>query len=255
MIEDYSACAELVEKGDPDRFLATMAATPELRGGLFTLAAYNLELARAPWASKEPMIAEMRLQWWRDLVEEISAGATPQTHEISGSLSQVIRDHGLSFDHLDQMAAARRWDAYSEAFSDQADFDEYIDHTSGHLLWAACQTLGAKADDEKAVRAFAYGVGVANWLAAVADLVERNKIPLLDGRPEGVSALAQRGLASLKSAHPPRILAPALRWGWQAEPLLKMSIQRPEKVGDGTLYLSDFSRKMRLMGKAILRSY
>ena len=41
------ACAELVERGDPDRFRAIMAAPPEARAQLFPLYAFNLEVARA----------------------------------------------------------------------------------------------------------------------------------------------------------------------------------------------------------------
>ncbi len=67
-----AACAALVERGDPDRFLAVMAAPAWARARLFPLYAFNLEVARAPWVTEEPMIAEMRLQWWRDVVE--SAG-------------------------------------------------------------------------------------------------------------------------------------------------------------------------------------
>lgn len=255
MTMDYSVCAALVEKGDPDRFTATMAAAPEVRGGLFALAAYNLELARAPWASKEPMIAEMRLQWWRDLIDAIDKNGSPQSHEISEPFTQVVREHKLSCFFLDEMAAARRWDAYSDAFEERAAFDRYIDHTTGHLMWLACQTIGANAQDEKAVRDYAYGVGVANWLAAVADLVDRGKIPLLDGRPKGIMALATQGLERLQSANPPRKLAPALRWGWQSVPLLSMAIKHPERVGDGTLYLSEFKRKFRLFRKTMSGRY
>ncbi|MGR3618044.1 MAG: squalene/phytoene synthase family protein, partial [Roseovarius sp.] len=69
------ACADLVRRGDPDRFLATMAAPPPARRILFPLYAFNLEVARAPWMVSEPMIAEMRLQFWRDVVEEMGQGA------------------------------------------------------------------------------------------------------------------------------------------------------------------------------------
>ena len=42
-----AACAELVERGDPDRFRAVMAAPVEARAQLFPLYAFNLEVARA----------------------------------------------------------------------------------------------------------------------------------------------------------------------------------------------------------------
>ena len=62
------ACADLVARGDPDRWQALMAAPVAARAKLLPLFALNLELARIPWATKEPMIAEMRLQWWREVV-------------------------------------------------------------------------------------------------------------------------------------------------------------------------------------------
>ena len=63
------ACTELVRTQDPDRFGATLVARPEDRPALITLYALNLEIARAPFQSAEPMLAEMRLQWWRDQID------------------------------------------------------------------------------------------------------------------------------------------------------------------------------------------
>ena len=74
MSDPIQACAELVARGDPVRFRATMAAPLAVRKALFPLYALNLEVARAPWLTEEPMIAEMRLQFWRDVVEEAGAG-------------------------------------------------------------------------------------------------------------------------------------------------------------------------------------
>ena len=73
----FDACAELVRRGDPDRFLSAMTAPPELRGRLMILYAFNLEVARAPWVASEPMLAEMRLQWWADAIAEIFEGRPP----------------------------------------------------------------------------------------------------------------------------------------------------------------------------------
>ena len=69
-----NACAALVEAGDPERFLAAMAAPIDVRDGMFVLYALNLEVAKAPFVTKEPMIAEMRLQFWRDAVADAVAG-------------------------------------------------------------------------------------------------------------------------------------------------------------------------------------
>ncbi|MDO7568214.1 MAG: squalene/phytoene synthase family protein, partial [Paracoccaceae bacterium] len=77
------ACARLVAKGDPDRFAATMATALPARAPLLVLYAFNIEVARAPWASKESLISHMRLQWWRDLVDQAGRSARP-AHEVAG---------------------------------------------------------------------------------------------------------------------------------------------------------------------------
>lgn len=59
---DLTACAGLVERGDPDRFRAVMAVPVAARRILFPIFAFNIEVSRAPWVTQETVIAEMRLQ-------------------------------------------------------------------------------------------------------------------------------------------------------------------------------------------------
>ena len=87
--DDLTACADTVQKGDPDRFLATMAAPVSARPLLFTLYAFNIELSRAPWASQESMIAEMRVQWWRDVGAEIATGTAVRRHYVATPLAAL----------------------------------------------------------------------------------------------------------------------------------------------------------------------
>ena len=128
---DLNACAALVERADPGRFRAAMAAPVAARRVLFPLYAFNVEVARAPWVTQEPMIAEMRLQWWRDVCEEIAEGREVRRHEVATPLSGVIGADEARL--LDELVAARRWDIYKGAFEDQAHFDRYMDQTAGNL--------------------------------------------------------------------------------------------------------------------------
>ena len=104
--EDIIACAGLVERGDPDRFRTVMAAPIEQRPILFALYAFNVEVARAPWVTQETMIAEMRLQFWRDVLEEISAGKAPRRHEVATPLAEILTPGDAVL--LDQLVAIRR---------------------------------------------------------------------------------------------------------------------------------------------------
>lgn len=248
------ACAALVARADPDRFLAAMSAPPAARAMLFPLYAFNVEVARAPWVTEEPMIAEMRLQWWRDAVEEIVAGKPPRAHEVVGPLAQVIRRHDLPVALFDQLVAARRWDIYKEPFEDEDHFDEHVDRTAGHLLWLSCLALGADAVLEGPVREIGRAAGVANWLIAVPALEARGRVPLIDGRPEGIRVLAQMALKRLQAARGADFgtTVPALRACWRAPAILRQAARDPARVAAGALGTSEFRRRGSLVVKTAL---
>ncbi|WP_212525633.1 squalene/phytoene synthase family protein [Actibacterium sp. MT2.3-13A] len=245
------ACAELVQRGDPDRFLATMAAPVAARARLFPLYAFNLEVARAPWASAEPMIAEMRLQWWRDALAEIGQGGPARRHEVVTPLADLLDAQDAA--RLDALVEARRWDIYRDPFADFAAFEAHIDATAGHLMWTAARLLGADSG-EGVLRDFAHAAGVANWLQAIPELEARGRVPLVDGRAEAVAELARAALGRLgrargRRAELPRTAAPALLAGWQAEGVLRRAAADPARVAEGRLAPSEFRRRGGLLWK------
>ena len=244
-----AACADLVLRGDPDRFLAVMAAPPEARAQLFPLYAFNLEVARAPWVTEEPLIAEMRLQWWRDVVENAASGAA-RAHEVAGPLHDLIRDFGLPVEVMDHLIAARRWDIHREPHEDVAALTGYLEDTGAGLMWLAARALGAPDGAEEPVRAYGWASAAAGYLRAVPTLQARGREPL----PEGVdqTALAQMGLEKLAAARKgrksvPKEVAPALLAGWQTERLLRQGF-----AGESSeLQLSEFQRRGRLLWQSL----
>ena len=249
------AVADLVERADPLRFRCAMAAPEAAHAKLLPLYAFNIEVSRAPWVTQEPMIAEMRLQWWRDAVEEIGEGSDVRSHEVTHPLRDVLRAHDIDTKLLDQVITARRWDIYKDAFEDQGHFDEYIDQTSGNLMWASALALGAPHDLEASVRNFAYGSGVASMLKAAAELQSRGRIPLIDGTHEGIKLLAASALEKLKSATGiPRKIAPAVWPGYQSKSLLTQAISEPQRIADGALELSQFAQNWGLLRRQMMGS-
>ncbi|WP_296761894.1 squalene/phytoene synthase family protein, partial [Sediminimonas sp.] len=191
--DDLTACADLVARGDPDRLLAVMATPPALRGRLFAIYGFNIEVARAPWVTSEPMIAEMRLQWWRDALDEIAAGGAVRRHVVATPLSAVLDAEGAAL--LDDLVAARRWDIYRDPFADLAAFEEYIARTSGNLLLVAARAVAPlDADATQVVRETGHAMGLANWFRAIPALEAAGRRPLPDGRAEAVRELARDGL-------------------------------------------------------------
>lgn len=260
MHDDTTRCAELVERGDPDRFLATMAAPGAARARLFPLYAFNLEVARAPWVTQEPMIAAMRLQFWTDTLEEIGAGAPSRPHEVAGPLATVLRGASAPLPELlvplQALVAARHWDIDGAPFADAAAFRAHLDATGAGLMWVAARLLGAPGSCEEMVRAAGRASALANWLMAVPALEAAGRVPLVDGRPEAVAALAREGLAELALARRdrawlPAAARPALLPGWRAQGILRMAARAPGGVGRGDLRQSEFVRRGSLLLRAL----
>lgn len=252
MNQDVAACASIMQRGDPDRFLAIMSAPVAVREKLFPLYAFNVEVARAPWVTQETMIAEMRLQWWRDGLEEIQKGGPVRRHEVVTPLSTTLSAENV--DLLDRLIEARRWDIYKDPFEDEAHFKRYLDDTAGNLLVVAVGLIGSV--DEPLARQIAYADGLARWFQAIPKLEEQQRVPLVDGRPEALVDLAKDALSGLKSArkalgHISNDVASVLRSAWLAEPILKQVVQSPNLVADGALGTSEFHKKFKLLSKSV----
>ncbi len=246
------ACAALVARGDPDRFAAVMAAPVAVRGRLLVLYAFNLEVARAPWVTAEPLIAEMRLQWWRDAVAEAGAGQPARAHEVAGPLAGLIAEAGLPVEVLDQLVAARRWDVYREGFADVAALETYLESTGAGLMWLAGRALGAEAGAEAALRGLGWAAGLASFLRAVPELEARGRVPLPDAGEEAVAVLAQAGLARIASGRQGiRAAQGGARWAtlaaWQGEPLLRLALREPGRVAQGRLQQSELGKRWGLL--------
>jgi len=248
----FEACAALVEKADPLRFRAAMAAPVSARKILFPLYAFNVEVARAPWVTQEAMIAEMRLQWWRDALEEIATGGRPRRHEVVDALADVLDPQGARC--LDGLVAARRWDVYKDPFDDVAHFAEYITATSGHLIWTAARLLGPA--EEAVVRDFAFGVGIANIFQAYPVLTERGRAPLPDPSADGIEALAGDALSRMGQAAQARksvskASGAALIAGYHARPVLKMVKAAPDRVAADALDRNPAADSLRFLNVSL----
>lgn len=242
------ACAAIVQRADPERFAALMAAPVADRPALAVLYAFNAELARAPWASKEPMIAEMRLQWWRDTVEAEAQRPGP-AHEVASPLGKLIRTKALPLDLLDGMARARVWDIYRDAHADEAALWSYLRETAGALMALAVQATQGGA--REAALALGIAQGLANYLRAVPALEEQGRIPLVDGREEAVARLARKGLEFLDIARKTSLPRGAGLAAFLARPILTLASRQPHLVAAGALDIPEFTRRKNLLWQSL----
>ncbi|MEI9991516.1 MAG: phytoene/squalene synthase family protein [Rhizomicrobium sp.] len=152
--------AELVRRADPDRYLSALFAPAQKRPLLLALYAFNVETARVADTVREPMMGEIRLEWWREALEGARAGM-PRNHEVARALAGLFAAAELPAEWFEAMVAARAFDSSSDVFADRAAVEAYCDATSGNLMRLAARILGREND------ALAREAGVAYALAGI----------------------------------------------------------------------------------------
>jgi phytoene synthase len=153
---------------DPDRFLCALFAPPARREALFLLIAFNHELARAREAASNAIAARIRLQWWREAIEEAANGDPPRRHEIAAPLHAAIVAHVLDARALLAMADAREIETEEDGIATEQDFVAYLRGTAGGWSHAAGLALGAGSGEAEALRALGAAYGLAGVLRSVA---------------------------------------------------------------------------------------
>jgi phytoene/squalene synthetase len=139
--DHFDYCLEQVRQGDRDRYLTLLFAPAAARTYLAALAAFNLELARAREQASESLLALIRLQWWREAIEEIRAGGKVRQHQVATALAEATRAHGLNTDMMLGMIEARESEVEQGAPDSEAVFRARIDATAGNLLRLSLQVL------------------------------------------------------------------------------------------------------------------
>jgi phytoene synthase len=174
------AVAELVRRHDPDRFLTALFAPADRRGALFTLYAFNHELARAREVASEPTLALIRLNWWREVLD----GARKR-HEVATPLADAVAQGLLVPADLHALIDAR--EAVIESPPETvSSWWTALRQGPGGLAVAAARLLEAPEPD--AYRAFGAAYGAAGLLRAWPALASQRYCPF------ATDTLAEQGL-------------------------------------------------------------
>jgi phytoene synthase len=164
MDQNDNYCAALVREADHARYLATLFAPAERRSALFSLYAFDIEISRIRDLAREPMPGEIRLQWWREVLEGARAGEAA-ANPVSAALLAALARHHLVTAKLTGLVEARRFDIYDEPMPTLAAFQSYASNTAGAIFDCATRVLGA-ASEENTIEA-----GQAHTIANIIALL------------------------------------------------------------------------------------
>jgi 15-cis-phytoene synthase len=160
-IEGYAYCEGLLRRDDRDRWLASLFVPREPRPHIHALYAFSLEIARVREIVSEPLLGEIRFQWWRDALEGTHAGEA-KANPVAAALLDTIARFDLTEAPLLELISARGRDLYGEPMDSVAALESYTKATCSNLLRLAALILDgeeAAASRDAALHAgIAYGI-------------------------------------------------------------------------------------------------
>ncbi|MFE1598720.1 phytoene/squalene synthase family protein [Methylobacterium sp. ID0610] len=156
----YAHCEALVRDGDPDRYFSALFAPAAGRRHLFALSAFSLEVARVRDAVSSPMPGEIRLQWWRDVLQGEARGDV-RANPVVAALDDTIVRRRLPRQPLVDLIDARVFDLYDDLMPSAGDLEGYCGETASSLIRLGALVLAEGGEPGGAAAAGHAGVAQA----------------------------------------------------------------------------------------------
>lgn len=148
----------------PDLYVSALLAPRNATDDLMALAAFWAETGRIALTVGEPMLAQIRLQWWRDAFAE---NAGPTGHPVTDTFREVVARRGLDRGMVQAVIDAREHELSPTPFADEPGFSRYLDDCDGMLLRLAASIRGLAAEP-----------GAETFLAEAAQALGRMRVAL-----------------------------------------------------------------------------
>ncbi len=233
---------------DPDRCRAAVFGAKVQREALELLYAFHYELAKVPELVSEPMIGQIRYQWWRDALAEIYERRAVRQHEIATPLAALLTSRDIPRFWCDQLIDGRERDLDSTPFGSLAEAKGYCRQTSGVLMQIAVKVLGAEPNEAVLDLGESWGL---TGLARSYGYYDKGMLSLIDYRDICQEAArqyetAQAGLGELQSQ-----AFPALAYGALISKYLKKLTHKSHDPASQMVSYSPLAKRLDLLGAVI----
>jgi phytoene synthase len=139
---------------DPTRELALSYAPSDRRAALRALFALDAALGHVLRTTREPMVGQMRLAWWREALVRLDSAPAPGEPVLQALASDVL-PHGATGNALAKMIDG--WEPLLGTIDDTTVFDHGAFRGSG-LFEIAGRVIGASPDDPIALAGYAWAL-------------------------------------------------------------------------------------------------
>jgi 15-cis-phytoene synthase len=144
---------QTVRRADPNRWLASrFIGDRRRRAAVIAIYAFDHELERARKVASGPLLAQIRLTWWREALDEIFEGRLVRAHPVARALADAVARHDLPRNPLEAMIDARIETA-DKARLNPDEALRWADAVGGSATILAARALDPSASSEAAALA------------------------------------------------------------------------------------------------------
>ncbi len=164
---------------DYDRYLAALLSSSRARADLMTIAAFHGEISRVPLAVHEPTMGAIRLQWWRDVIDNRGAGEAPGS-PVADSVQRLLAADDEAVEDARAMIDAYEELLHPGALSRPGAVEAFATMAQGSAFRWAARRLGALAPNQsELIGASAQAYGRAQLLRALPGLLRQGHNPFV----------------------------------------------------------------------------
>lgn len=234
---------------DPDRLRSAVFTDKDGRESLQLLYAFHYELAKVPELVSEPMIGNIRYQWWRDAVAEIYEGRPVRKHEIATPLAKILIENDVPRFWVDRLIDGRERDLDSRPFATLEEAKDYCRQTSGVLMQIAVKLLGAEPDSAVLEAGEAWGL---TGLARAYGYYQEGMLSQIDYRDVCKAARESHKQAAKGAKTLPSPAFPAIAYAALIPHFLTRLTSSKHDPKTMTISYAPLLKQLRLMG-AVMR--
>ena len=204
--KNHEYCRSLVKNHDYDRYLISLFADKENQSDLWSLFAFNYEIAKTREIVTETQLGLIRLQWWREALDPVFTGGEAKSHQVLKPLADAIHRYKLPKEPFETLIYAREFDLEDVAPDSLEGLVNYCEFTNSPLISLTMKICGIE-DNLGVARHLGIAYGLTGQMRAIltyakegramlpADLVYDNEIDmkkLFQGvKQDGLSGLVK----------------------------------------------------------------
>ncbi|XP_072107820.1 NADH dehydrogenase (ubiquinone) complex I, assembly factor 6 isoform X1 [Mobula birostris] len=136
-------CVQVVRNRDYEGFLTSLLLPSELRCSVFALRAFNVELAQVQDVVSQKTLGLMRIQFWRQLIEDVYSNNPPH-QPIAIELWKAVRKHKLTKRWFLRIIDERERNLNEKAYRNIQELESYAENAQSSFIYLLLEVLGVR---------------------------------------------------------------------------------------------------------------